>query len=596
MKTRIARAAALLAALLFLFSAAAFPASAASDGRIPSIRIHAVLNREGDAAITEEWTVDVPEDWSEVYTVKSNLDDRQIKNFQVQDASGGRAYQRVPGEWDVDRSRAEKAGKYGSRVNEDGDLELCWGAGSPGRHTYRISYTMTHAVRAYSDGYDGFNIRFVNEGMSAEPDFVQVTVSALDKNGQKLRLTKDNASVWVFGLDGKSAFEDGNMTVRSTGTVHYCNILARFQSGLFAPAARERKSFASVQKKAMRGSSYEPDSSDSSWWGILTVFGIFGLIWSLSLKARQRRDTSFLNLGGLHKDDWKNAPYSREIPFDGNLAESWLVLRAMENTTADGALLRAYLLRWLQSGSARLEQRETGRSWNLFGDKKQAVIRLAVPPESASASERAFWNLLEKAAGGDGILQEKELYHWSKEHYTEMEALYRNAEEEGREAGESAGDIGRVLHRVLLTRQEIPGLTEQGRKRAVALIGFRSYLKDFTLLNEREATDVGLWGDYLVFASLFGIADQVARQFRDLLPSYFEQPPEGDPASAGAWDYYSLFLYLDCIDRMAAAGVSGSSDGANTAARAAASAGEGGFTSLGGGGGFSGGGFGGGGR
>ena len=62
MKTRIARAAALLAALLFLFSAAAFPASAASDGRIPSIRIHAVLNREGDAAITEEWTVDVPED------------------------------------------------------------------------------------------------------------------------------------------------------------------------------------------------------------------------------------------------------------------------------------------------------------------------------------------------------------------------------------------------------------------------------------------------------------------------------------------------------------------------------------------------------
>ena len=47
-------------------------------------------------------------------------------------------------------------------------IELCWGFGTYGRHTFTLSYTMTNVVQSYLN-YDGFNVRFVNDEMSAPP-------------------------------------------------------------------------------------------------------------------------------------------------------------------------------------------------------------------------------------------------------------------------------------------------------------------------------------------------------------------------------------------------------------------------------------------
>ncbi len=65
--------------------------------------------------------------------------------------------------------------------------------------------------------------------------------------------------------------------------------------------------------------------------------------------------------------------------------------------------------------------------------------------------------------------------------------------------------------------------TEAGQKEATNLIGFKNFLKDFTLSKEREAVEVGLWKDYLVYAGLFGIADKVAKQFQKLYPVEFKE-------------------------------------------------------------------------
>ena len=47
--------------LLFLVSVSVIPAYAAGSGKIYSIDISAVLSHEGNAAITENWTVEVPD-------------------------------------------------------------------------------------------------------------------------------------------------------------------------------------------------------------------------------------------------------------------------------------------------------------------------------------------------------------------------------------------------------------------------------------------------------------------------------------------------------------------------------------------------------
>ena len=52
---------------------------------------------------------------------------------------------------------------------------------------------------------------------------------------------------------------------------------------------------------------------------------------------------------------------------------------------------------------------------------------------------------------------------------------------------------------------------------------FRNFLKDFTLVDQREAGEVRLWKDYLVFAQLFGVADKVAENLQKLYPKQFDE-------------------------------------------------------------------------
>ena len=51
--------------------------------------------------------------------------------------------------------------------------------------------------------------------------------------------------------------------------------------------------------------------------------------------------------------------------------------------------------------------------------------------------------------------------------------------------------------------------------------GFRKFLKDFTLMNERNMTEVKLWKDYMVWATLFGNAEQVIKDMKAINPEFF---------------------------------------------------------------------------
>lgn len=94
-------------------------------------------------------------------------------------------------------------------------------------------------------------------------------------------------------------------------------------------------------------------------------------------------------------------------------------------------------------------------------------------------------------------------------------------------------------------------------------------------MDTKEVMEVKLWDEYLMFAYLFGIADKVAKQLKNMYPEIYEQ---------GNFDY-DTFIFINSMTT--------SSVRAATSARSAAesySAGGGGFSSGGGGGGSFGGG------
>lgn len=96
-----------------------------------------------------------------------------------------------------------------------------------------------------------------------------------------------------------------------------------------------------------------------------------------------------------------------------------------------------------------------------------------------------------------------------------------------------------------------------------------------------------MWQDYLVFASLFGIADKVAKQLQDINPQAFEEQM--------VYDYTTMRNILYQTRNLSNSITNAQQREAASKAQQA-SKGFGGGASFGGGGGFSGGGFGGGSR
>lgn len=644
MKKTITRVGSALLAMLFAMCLSIVPAFAwGGDGAYHSIDVNVTLLDDGSAQIIELWDVDLDDDWSELYVPKTNLGSMTIKNMQVKDLDTGTVYTYTGENWDVgsglstEDKRAMKYEKCGIAQRSDGGVELCWGVSGEGEHKYQLSYLMTNVVQKYSDGYDGFLIRFVNSGLDPAPEHVSVTVDTQDVEP----MTYDNTKFWAFGLMGTTKLSDGRVIVESDtdGEIDYCNVMMRFEEGIFDPAVSTGTTFRSTVETAFTGSNYDisayddgtsgsdsetgegslidlfdDDYNDEGWTSsgslvtdvimailipllalVVFIFGIGKLLMgkSTTSNGHLKRVSSTIT-----KQEKKDVLYSRDIPFGGDLSESYLALDTMDELPAKGAIIEAYLLKWMKSGLASVEQQPKKRLFGLMSDKMVPTIVFRELPEGTEMqrTEKTLWNILHAAAGSDNILQEDELQEYGQSHYERLEDFFEDVVNEGTSRAKSQGHLETVEKKVLgLFKSQQTELSETGKKAFLDLLGFRKFLKEFTIINEREARDVGLWGDYLTYAALFGIADEVAAQFKELVPDFFENPEVYGYYGAG-WSSYDMLWMMHMMNHFSNTAYNSYMAGRSAQEIHTSSSGGGGFSSIGGGGGFSGGGFGGGGR
>lgn len=611
-----------LAPLLLAFcllAALAVPSLAYSPA-IRDIQTEVVLADDGTATVTQVWDVTVASG-TEWYLVQGNMGDMEILDFSVSDETGAQ-YENV-GAWDVDRSLEEKAGQCGIVDKGSGNFELCWGVGSYGDHTYTVQYTMTNLVKQYSD-FSGFNVRFVNDQLSSPPQHIAVNIT---KEGTAF--TTDDTWVWAFGFGGSihvmtdgAVFAESNQPLTSDG---YVNIMVKFAPGLFNPTSVQEGSFDAVQQRALAGSDYTPDgdgdaqppSHSSSYEGsgsshlgaFSVVFMVLSSLFPVLLFAgvmvlvvvtlRRRGPSTYVGGGSIRlpegqKLQKKDPDYSREIPFGASLPAAYAVLQSIGELPDDGAIIGAYILRWIRGGNLRAEEQES-KGFLGIGSKMEPSLVLVRPPQDANRCEQGLYDILTEAAGSDGILQEKELYKWAKRNYTRIEGWQKDTAAYGQAQLEQHGMLELTEKPTFfgLFKIKVRSFTASGMAAAQQLLGFRQYLKDFTIINERQPVEVQLWDDYLVFATLYGIADEVAKEFKQLYPKYFEQPGEYGYGMDGR-DFMWTMLMINNISRAANSGAQAGRQAAQSSS--SSFGGGGGSSSFGGGGGFSGGGSGGGSR
>ena len=540
----------------------------AVDWDIHDINVNVRLYRDGSAIVNEVWNL-TAEEGTEVYIPRTNLGDIEISGFSVSDETG--TMYTFEQQWDTDRSLARKAGRCGfNRIS--GGVELCWGLGSYGTHEYNIRYKMSNAVKSLND-YDMLHLQLVNDELAAPPAHVKVTIEA-----QNAQIDTSWVRAWGFGFIGDTSFEDGKVVFESTERFRYESsviALLRFDKGVFESESVRNKDFQTVLDRAFEGSDFV-DRSQKTWkeklrdlfMSFLSVIFVFFLIFMPfvrmlngdKLSRRQKRKI----LGGpADKVAWY-----RDLPFRGDIYKTDYILDLLETKRLSNGLVSAMILRMIEKGYLLVGKDDKGKVEISFNE--------ALDTKLLDTNELGLYDMMRQASGSDLVLQDKEFSRWSQRSKSQDTIrLWVNG-------------ISLDAKRALRADNVVSGkkFSESGKVEAQHVMGFKNFLNEFTLSSQRESVEVGLWKDYLVYAALYGIADKVAKELKDIDPKVFEQ--------VMAYDYT---MFNDVV-RMTNS-LSRSLTNARYAPQAYSGprggfGGFGGGTSFGGGGGFSGGGHGGG--
>ena len=495
-----------------LISILAIPFSNAFADDFYENKINVKINKDGSADI--ESIMDFkPTKGTEYYIPIENLGKSEIKDFKVSEILNGKEiqYESLGFGWNTKASRAQKAKKSGVVKTSNG-YELCFGFGEYKRNTFVLRYKVTNFVKLLNDS-DMIFWKFVNDSLSAPPQKVSVIISKEDG-----KFDNTNSKIWAFGNKGKIEFIDGKIvfkTLEGLRSSNYVTILTQLNKGEIISGEKINKDFSYYKDMAFKGSSYVKKSSNKNNQKlykiavkaiVFLVIGLFGTAVATTSSKKLK--------GGYKKGDFKGE-YFRNIPEK----EWWQLSHILKCAGFDGAesIIRAYFLKWIQGKVLIPMTEEKG-----FIFKKEVLslkINNKIEYDFETTVERKLFSMVEKAARDDEILQENEFTSYLKKENNQ--SAFKSLQESMKQDSLSYArkyDLLEINEKGKWTYK----YNEKGKKFTEHLIKYYNYLKDFTLLSEREVSEIKVWKDLLIYATLFDVADEVEKQLKKLSPEFLE--------------------------------------------------------------------------
>ena len=495
--------------------------------QLHDLDIRVVLSKNGDARITETRKMTIDSQGTECYIGLANMMPSTIVDLTVSDETG-KTFENI-GEWDVNRSRDWKTGRCGIVEKSNGGYELCWGLGAEGERTYITSYTMTDMVRAYPDA-DALRHVFLDRSVSPKPEHAMVTIMGADTT---LFFTPDTCGIWGFRFVGELWFADGTMVAETTEPMNSeaaLYIMAKFPKGMLDPAMKiTDDTFEHKKELAFEGSDYlEGDEEDPDWLEVLGA--IFLLVaaflgWVGSILGVKKA------IGWLQRKRhawWvSKLDYCRTVPLEGNLQAANDMLNAYNFGKANNykRLISATILQLIHQGAFKVKPVMTEKG---VMDKRLVVDEMPNVVLDSPLGKKLY-NIFKQASGDDQVLDPHEL------------ETFMNAKENKKTVREFV-DVMRTKRDVTYYKKR------QDEVRDV--YGFKKFLDDFTLMNERHLTEIRLWHDYMVWATLYGNASQVIKDMKQINPEFFTMDQFGSQVDNDhVLDAINLSIYSS-TDRM----------------------------------------------
>lgn len=530
----------------------------AADNHVTNIDIEVVIRKDGSAVITQYWTGEFNKGTENYLPIRTG--DIGISEFSVSDENGPYTFVE---DWDVDWSFKKKVGKCGI-VSTDGGVELCFGITEYGHKEYTFSYVITDFIKGYRDA-NGTNFMFINPEMSTFPTAGRIEIVMEDGT----KLDDSNTDIWAFGFEGRIEFQDGRVVAYTEKDLEDDNsmiVMLELDKELLSPRKLiTSEAFAAVREEAMEDSDYghgDNDEGDEKA-AIALVAVIFGgafaaVVGAAAYSAKVTKE---------NKAFAESVGYYANVPNGGDIEMTHYLARTFDVSKEDSLIMGALMLSMMNKNC--LELRETADTFGTAEPK----LELHLLAEPDTAPERKLFYILAAAADGNGVLKEKALEDYSYEHYEEIEKFIKDTKKNGETAFRNKWGF------VKTSGSRIKHLSETGRSELAQVVGLKKYLEESAQMSERDIWEANLWQEYMVYATLFGSAEDVIEQLKRLYPDRLPILDTYHHRYVWCYGYYH-----------------GMHNSVDKAAKDAAASGSGGSSSVGGGGGFSGGGAGGGSR
>lgn len=568
---------------------------------INRLDVDVTLEADGSARIVETWDMSNDEG-TEVYKPLEIESAQELTDFEVK--MDGQPFQPV-GTWDIEADFAEKAGTFGQNGNE-----LNWGITDYGDHTYDVAYTISNFV-TQTETEQMIFWKFINDSMDPAPENISVTISS-----KVAPFNLETNRIWAFGFGGRIDITDGRVVAASdtplTGE-NYATLLVRIPANTYPTAFTVDRTFDSFVQQAFEGSSYnwedynpnatyeeltaDPTKSqfesflDRTWQAIKGfVFAIGALLvalvsgWGMwrSIQNSRLLKKYYPPIKELEKR--LDGQYYREQPLP-NVTHSYAVLEEMKVSEMQENYLTAGLLSLVKDGYLSIHQETESR---MFGrDKEVTFFQLTDKREVPWPLDKLYY-LLQRIGAGDGRITQDDFAEYVKKNPDNYLSYFSHLQRNSKDYLLENGYTQELL--IAKSRKEKTELdianelnefayTDRGFAMRDNHVKFKNYLLDFSLLNERDAVEVNLWQELMVYAAAFGVTDQVEKEFAKIYPNFTEEMPgyNGIPI-------HTFLLFSHHVDHTYQQAVASESS----------SSGGGGFSSFGGGGGSFGGGSGGG--
>ena len=448
---------------------------------------------------------------------------------------------------------------YGTKRGYN-QFEIAWGTGkksSKGNVKYQISYKVDNVITSYNDCQE-FYWKFLDSSNDIACEKITGTIKLYKpvSNIENLRVwghgeingTIERASEDTIKFDINNFNARTMLEIRSIVTEKIFNTSRINSRNALNDILEEEKYLADKTNE-------EIASNRRLIIGILIVEGIFllyGLV-KIIIKIINKDSGEF---------NYKGIEYYRDIPRENNSTpgEAIYLYNMFTYKNNNKSLIAAYILDLCVKGYLSIQE-----------ENKDMYITILKQPEGLKEDEKAVYDLIRQVAMGNNKVNIKDINKFSKKDKLSYEvctkSIMDNIEHNLRKENLIERDMESlkrsekrehvltiamvislitsfalnitsillfipvvlfiieliVLYNLRLKLNKYYKLTQNGVYEAEEWNGLRNYLKDYSLLEEKNVFDINLWEKYLVYATALGISKELINQLREKYPDLFTE-------------------------------------------------------------------------